>query len=293
MKVKPPTVCGGNERVTHQVIIAVQRAETPAWLKEAEPGLLVQATTSFNFSHHPASAGLGSLAHQPRRGCRAPTTLAVRGGGVPVGLSEPQVWVRQEAVGKRHQRQAHPFAEKESYKWVKGSPKADTPARGHGYGSGCDAGAYRAECLDELFEHELDFVVCAAHARSFTEDGSGLFEAVAQQALQARFSLSRHRRPDRAAREAELELCFVPITLKRPQRAAVRRERLAVWVADVFEPHLVAWKLRWLTHQARQTPQAPCTVALQPSEWQALDAFIHPTQAVPDTVPSLRQAVGA
>jgi hypothetical protein len=34
----------------------------------------------------------------------------------------------------------------------------------------------------------------------------------------------------------------------------------------------VAWRLLRLTYQARQTPQAPCHVALRDPEWQALTA---------------------
>jgi Transposase DDE domain len=44
---------------------------------------------------------------------------------------------------------------------------------------------------------------------------------------------------------------------------------------------LVVWKLLWLTYQARQTPDVPCTVILQPVEWQALFAFIHRSQRLP------------
>jgi Transposase Tn5 dimerisation domain len=68
-------------------------------------------------------------------------------------------------------------------------------------------------------------------------------------------------------------------------RQAARLERLlAVYT-------LVAWRVLWLTYQARQTPDVPCTVALQPSEWQALYAFIHRTQQLPQQPPSLRQSV--
>lgn len=54
---------------------------------------------------------------------------------------------------------------------------------------------------------------------------------------------------------------------------------------------LVAWKLLWLTYLARQTPDVPCTVSLQPFEWQALYAFIHRTQRLPTAPPTLHQAV--
>jgi len=55
----------------------------------------------------------------------------------------------------------------------------------------------------------------------------------------------------------------------------------------------VAWRLLWLTYQARQTPDVACTVALSDSEWQALMAFVNRAPVPPRTPPTLRQAVRA
>jgi hypothetical protein len=55
----------------------------------------------------------------------------------------------------------------------------------------------------------------------------------------------------------------------------------------------VAWRLLWLTYQARQTPDAPCTVALSAPEWQALTAFTSNSQTPASSPPSLNQAVRA
>jgi len=68
-------------------------------------------------------------------------------------------------------------------------------------------------------------------------------------------------------------------------REAARLQRLLA----IFS--LVAWKLLWLTYQARHTPDAPCTLILQPHEWQALHAFVHRSQHLPAQPPSLQQAV--
>ena len=54
---------------------------------------------------------------------------------------------------------------------------------------------------------------------------------------------------------------------------------------------IVAWRLLWLTYQARITPEAPCTVALETHEWQALYCYIHRTSILPAEPPSLNQAV--
>jgi Transposase DNA-binding/Transposase Tn5 dimerisation domain len=54
---------------------------------------------------------------------------------------------------------------------------------------------------------------------------------------------------------------------------------------------IVAWRLLWLTYQARQQPDMPCSEVLASHEWQALYCTIHQTPTPPDTPPSLRQAV--
>jgi hypothetical protein len=360
-KVKLPTVFWGNERVSHEAIIEVQRAETLRRLPNGERVLLVQDTTSFNFSHHPATTGLGPLENAYCRGFLAHTTLAISTAGVPLGVMEQQVWVRADAaVGQRHQRHQRAFADKESYKWVKGLPPSSATATGQPYVIVCDAEAHIYDFLDEMVAHEFDFIVRAADARGFTEAGQALFEFSAQQAVQQRLTLSLHRRPDRDARAAELELRFGRVTLQRPQQSIASRETLAVWVVDVVEPQppageaaihwvlltslpvttveqaqqivrwytgrwlverfhyvlksgckleesqlrqadrlerllavysVVAWNLLWLTYQSRQTPSVACTVALQPDEWQALYAFVHRTPRLPDTPPTLHQAV--
>jgi hypothetical protein len=55
----------------------------------------------------------------------------------------------------------------------------------------------------------------------------------------------------------------------------------------------VAWRLLWLTYQARQTPQALCTVALSDPEWQALTAFVNRSRTPAPQPPSLQDAVRA
>jgi transposase Tn5 family protein len=361
MMPKRPTVFWGNERVSHQAIIAQQRQATLERIQNEGLVLLVQDTTSFDFSHHPATSGMGALENEYCRGFLAHSTLAVSGKGVPLGLVGQQVWVRREEErGKRHQRHSNPFAAKESYKWVEGLAEQVAVDKPH-WVTVCDREAYIYEFLDVVVKQGGDFIVRASQGRSLTEEGDDLFAHVSQQAAQDHYRLSLKRRPDREARLAQVELRFGSVTVKRPKRAETERATLTLQVVDVFEPDpplgeealhwliltslpvqtvdqaqqivtfytyrwlierfhyvlksgckleerqlreekrlerllavysLVAWKLLWLTYQARQTPDAPCTVLLQPAEWQALYAFIHRTQRFPTTPPSLHQAVG-
>jgi hypothetical protein len=54
---------------------------------------------------------------------------------------------------------------------------------------------------------------------------------------------------------------------------------------------VVAWRVLWLTYEARQTPDQPCDRVLKTHEWQALYCTIHKTATPPATPPTLRQAV--
>ncbi|KAF0193630.1 MAG: transposase IS4 family protein [Bacillota bacterium] len=54
---------------------------------------------------------------------------------------------------------------------------------------------------------------------------------------------------------------------------------------------IVASRLLWLTYHARQTPGAPCTIALSDSEWRALYACTHKTNILPDCPPDIQTAV--
>ena len=347
--------------MTHAAIIEAQRAETLRRMAGERSVLLLQDTTSLDFSGHLGTAGLGPLENRHSRGLLAHSMLAVSDVGVPLGLLGQQVWVRSETeVGKRATRHERPWVAKESYKWVKGLPKDTTPVGGPQPVVVCDAEGHIYDFLAVMSDQPLDFIVRAADARSFTEDDQALFEAVAQQPVRAQFTLSLKRRPERDPRDAQVELRFGSVTLRRPQRAESQHTILTLGVVDVVEPNpppgeeavhwllltslpvetvaqarqvtvwysyrwlierfhyvlksgckledrhlreatrlerllavfsVVAWHLLWLTYQARQTPDALCTVALQPVEWHALYAFIHRSQRLPDQPPSLRQVV--
>jgi len=54
---------------------------------------------------------------------------------------------------------------------------------------------------------------------------------------------------------------------------------------------IVAWRLLWLTYEARQNPDAPCDTVLEAHEWQALSCTIHKTPIPPTASPTLHEAV--
>jgi len=84
-----------------------------------EPLLVVQDTTSFDFTHHPGTTRLGYLAHSKRSGFWLHTALAVSAAGVPLGPLDQRTWVRDPSgLGKRALRNKKETADKESRRWL-------------------------------------------------------------------------------------------------------------------------------------------------------------------------------
>lgn len=54
---------------------------------------------------------------------------------------------------------------------------------------------------------------------------------------------------------------------------------------------VVAWRLLWLTYEARREPDAPCEGVLKRQEWQVLYCRFHPQTPVPTAAPGLREAM--
>lgn len=67
-----------------------------------------------------------------------------------------------------------------------------------------------------------------------------------------------------------------------------RAERLEKALATYC---IVAWRLLWLTYEARRSPEAPCSMVLETHEWQALYCTIHGTPVPPAAPPTLQEVV--
>ncbi|MGH9555831.1 MAG: IS4 family transposase [Terriglobales bacterium] len=62
-----------------------------------------------------------------------------------------------------------------------------------------------------------------------------------------------------------------------------------VWEKCLAIDLVVAWRIEHIKRLARETPLAPCTVAFEEHEWQALLAYKRPDQPLPSIPPSIRE----
>lgn len=112
-----------HKQLNARAILAAQRQATLVRITQGDYGLILalQDTTEFNYTHHPATEGLGPLDHASCQGFFSHTTLAVSAEGLPLGLLAQESWVRDDSQTQHKQAQAHrPIEQKESYKWFDG-----------------------------------------------------------------------------------------------------------------------------------------------------------------------------
>lgn len=113
----------------------------------------------------------------------------------------------------------------------------------------------------------------AADAAGEAGECAPLFAAVANQPVCECATIVLQRRPDRAARTADVEMRFASVTLKRPRRAEAAAPTLTVQVVDIFEPHppVDSEAVHWLLISSRPvttTAEAQWVVRAYLCRWQ-------------------------
>ncbi|NEP43645.1 MAG: IS4 family transposase, partial [Okeania sp. SIO2H7] len=79
-------------------------------------------------------------------------------------------------------------------------------------------------------------------------------------------------------------------------KSGCRLEQLQLETADRIERALetytiVAWRLLWLTYEARYNPDAPAETILETIEWQALYCTVNKTETLPESPPTIKTCI--
>ena len=202
--------------------------------------LVVQDTTSLDFTGHTDTVGLGPLEHTRHRGLLVHTALAVDPqGGVPLGIVSQLVWARDpQTVGKRDQRKDVPVEAKESARWLISLLETEAHL---GASVRVLSVADREADVYELFvlaqEVKGDWLIRARHDRNLVGSEGRLIATVEQQKVSATSTVTLPRTNDRVARRATLAVRQAQVVLVPPGR---HTEQIAAWWAEHGEAtHLV------------------------------------------------------
>ena len=111
-----------NPKVEMKILLKPHRETTTERIKEHDVILAVQDTTSFNYTSHPKTKGLGPIMENSKTtlGLLMHDTMAFTEQGIPLGLLDVQCWARDPVeTGKGAKRHSLPIEEKESFKWIR------------------------------------------------------------------------------------------------------------------------------------------------------------------------------
>jgi hypothetical protein len=217
--------------------------------------LVVQDTTSLNYSTHPATNDLGPIGSSPDGivGLIVHDTMAFSLEGTPLGLVDVQCWARNgDEFGKKHQRKQRPIEQKESYKWLQ-SYRKTAEIQQHCPNTTLVSVGDREADIYELFHLALEnpsgpkLLVRAEQDRLLADGQGHLWSMVEQQPRAGIQQLQVPRRSTRPAREAQLEIRFSQVTLNPPKGKASYGP-LTLWVvlAQEIDAPPSSEPLRWM-----------------------------------------------
>ncbi len=233
-----PTACGGwastkaayrffsNRKVRREKVQQVHMEATAQRIAKEAEVLVVQDTTTLNFSHHPATQGLGKIGSRKwpnqLQGALVHSSLAVRVGTHEVlGLLDQETWIREEYRPAEETKEQRQRRARESQKWMKSARQALTrlgdPAKAIFV---FDREGDLWEVLEGLPALGARYVVRAARNRRVEEPSDYLFDQVNQAPVKARRELVVPARGGRRKRIASLALRAETCVVRAPKRIA-------------------------------------------------------------------------
>ena len=219
-----------NAAVEPEKILAPHAQATRQRIQEHPVVLILQDTTEMDFGRHgPRDARCLDAPH--RLGFFDHTYLAVTPQRLCLGvLGGEQFDRRPDSLGKTRQRKTLPIEQKESFRWLTGYRQvrelaANCPKTRLVSVSDCEADIY--DIFVEAHEQagSADFIIRAKEDRATPERdpaaGPAVYRKVRDEVrasqVQVRRTVELPQTPKRAARQAELEVRAIRVTVKPPQ----------------------------------------------------------------------------
>ena len=221
--------------------------------------LAIQDTTFLNYTHHPATTGLGPIGGG-QRGLLMHSTLVATPQGLPLGVLDQQIWARPEPEKDAKRAKQRPIAEKESYKWLTALRETITLTPSEiRLVTIADREADIFEFLAEADELQAEYVIRAAQDRRLKGEVELLCAHMANQQVVGTVTVEVAARGGRAARQAELRVRVAHLTLEAPQRRAddpgVWLEPLHVWALWLHCSSLLGYSSRMVGRKCSGLPE--------------------------------------
>lgn len=241
-----------NKKATMDRLLEPHRSATVERMRREPVVLLVQDTTSLNYTGHPDTHGLGpigSWANGPQ-GLQLHSTMAFRLDGLALGLLDVQCWHRK-SFGVKKQRHSKAIKDKESVKWLNPLAAVEQAAR-HCPNSRLVTVCDREADIYELFElahrQDRELLVRAKQNRKLLDsDVNRLWAHMESLPVDGEVELAVPRHGKQPARTARMAVRFATITLAPP----TKKKKLpplpmtVVWSREIEPPPGIK-PLQWM-----------------------------------------------
>jgi hypothetical protein len=214
-------------KITMDELLQSHYQATLKRISEEKIVLVVQDTTTVNYSAHPLTEGIGPISPKKSKGAIGlllHDSMAFNVAGTPLGFLDVQCWARDpQQFGKRALRHELPIEQKESQKWLKGFNQV-REAQKRCPNTTLISVADREADIYELFHLALNdpcgaqLLVRAEHDRLLADGQGRLWEQMGKRAVAGTAVISVPRQGKRAPREARLAVRFGRVKLTPPIR---------------------------------------------------------------------------
>jgi hypothetical protein len=252
-------------------------------VSQHEVVLAVQDTTTLNYTAHPATNGLGPINTKKDHGVGLilHDTMAFSTEGTPLGLIDVQCWARDpEEAGKKSKRKELPIEQKESMKWLRSYRAAAEVQEVCSRTLLVSVGDREAD-IHELF-HEAQktqsgpkLLVRSERTRQrkvgeeAAAEHEALWEKMPTEPVAGHQEVFIPRKGSRAARTAQLEVRYAPVTLKPPKDKDLAWVSVwAVYAREIDAPAEVKSPLEWMLLTTVEVPSFEA--AIERLRWYTL-----------------------
>lgn len=208
-----------NNRVKPEAILMTHREQTVERMKAYDAALVIQDTTSLDYSGHLETQGLGIFGRSKTDyGLLCHTSLAVSPDGVPLGILDMITWTRNpEEHGKKYTRDKRSTAEKESQKWLDALERSTKGIQSSSkIVTVCDREADFYDFFHKAVSEDKHLLVRVGQTKRVLQDGSYLIDEIQSKPTAGQILMTIPRDPHgkQPSRDVNLSIKYCPVVVK-------------------------------------------------------------------------------
>lgn len=266
-----------NEEISAQALLEPHIKATIRRMQPHPVVLALQDTTSFNYSQHFCTEGLGPIANQPRsRGYFLHTTFVVSASGAALGCLAAETYNRSaKKFGSRRSSQVRnhePIADKESQRWLNSLKACEQVAAQCPHTRIINVGDREAD-IYELFaqaleNQQVDLLIRVQHNRNLAAEDKKLWQHLESQATAGTLCVQTPRSAGQPARMATLSIRFSAVVVSAPCLKE-GKPSLRLWAIEARELHPPQGQKAILWRLLTTMPVVEVAKAIECVDWYA------------------------